>query len=66
MWALFGEGCPGDILPMKTLDIKRYQGKWHEMYRVEGAKGQTGECGTVFYSDGTEKYGAGIVAVRNA
>jgi len=57
--------CPNDINPVKYLDTERYQGQWHEMYRVEGSKGQTGECGTVFYTDGTKTYGEGKIAIKN-
>jgi len=58
---LLGKSCPKGINPMKSLDAERYKGTWHEMYRVQGAVGQTGECGTVFYGDGPDD----SISVRN-
>ena len=60
--ALFGERCPDDILPVTSLNLDDYKGTWYEMYRVEGAVGQIGECGTVFY---TYEQGSHQIDVRN-
>lgn len=54
IWAIIkesSEACPTHIQPVASLDIERYKGTWHEMYRRRNVVGQSGQCGTVKYGD---------------
>ena len=42
--------CPLHIKAVEDLDINKYTGKWHEMYRVKGSSGETGNCTTAKYN----------------
>ena len=53
--AFTAEPCPPHIIPMAELDLSRYEGTWHEMYRLQN-NFQDGICTTAKYSllpDGT-------------
>lgn len=42
--------CPENIKPMQNLDLDKYIGTWHEMYRSVDTPSEGGECHTVHYS----------------
>ena len=41
--------CPEYIQPIQNLDLKKYSGNWHEMYRSIDTPSEGGECHTANY-----------------
>ena len=53
VWAILAanaDPCPLHVKAVNVLNTTAYVGTWHEMYRVKGASGETGNCTTAKYN----------------
>ena len=49
--------CPPHIKAIDNLDLTKYAGTWHEMYRSIDTPSEGGECHTAFYQERTDQFG---------